>query len=199
MKYLNYLPILILFFTIKIHSQESVVFKVEYKPNHTYSQFTEQSSSQEINYIGSDEILEKIKSNGIENPTISKTTTKLKNINITGKINNNEFPLTIEFKDTGEKSESNIIPLGTIIYGKVKIGETPTLDSINSPKMESELKQVFLKSIQKGISQVTLPNKEIKIGEPFRKKITKYASINLESYKYCGLWDGRPLSCSSYA
>ena len=44
-----------------------------------------------------------------------------------------------------------------------------------------------------------IPDATIRIGEPFRKKITKYASINLESYKYCALWDGQPKSWSSYA
>ena len=44
-----------------------------------------------------------------------------------------------------------------------------------------------------------MPNPEIRIGEPFKKKITKYASINLASYKYCTLWDGRSKSWSSYA
>ena len=51
----------------------------------------------------------------------------------------------------------------------------------------------------RGDSGTCMPDKKIKIGEPFRKKITKHASINLESYKYCGLWNGRPLSWSSYA
>jgi len=50
-----------------------------------------------------------------------------------------------------------------------------------------------------GDSGTCMPNKEIKIGEPFRKKITKNASINLESYKGCWLWDGKPKSWSSYA
>ncbi len=50
-----------------------------------------------------------------------------------------------------------------------------------------------------GNSGTCMPNKEIKIGEPFRKKITKNASINLESYKGCWLWDGKPKSWSSYA
>lgn len=50
-----------------------------------------------------------------------------------------------------------------------------------------------------GDSGTCMPNKDIKIGEPFRKKITKNASINLESYKGCWLWDGKPKSWSSYA
>jgi hypothetical protein len=43
------------------------------------------------------------------------------------------------------------------------------------------------------------PDTETKIGEPFRKKISKYASISLASYKYCSLWSGKPKSWSSYA
>lgn len=37
------------------------------------------------------------------------------------------------------------------------------------------------------------------IGEPFKKKISKYASINLTSYSGALLWDGQPLGWSSYA
>lgn len=36
------------------------------------------------------------------------------------------------------------------------------------------------------------------IGEPFRKKISKAASISLNSFSYCALWDGRPKYFSSY-
>jgi hypothetical protein len=42
-------------------------------------------------------------------------------------------------------------------------------------------------------------NPEIKIGEPFRKKINKWGAISLNTYSYCGLWDGKPKGWSSYA
>jgi len=42
-------------------------------------------------------------------------------------------------------------------------------------------------------------DQRVKIGDPFRKKISKYGSINLNSYSWCGLWDGKSLSWSSYA
>jgi len=44
-----------------------------------------------------------------------------------------------------------------------------------------------------------MPDINFKIGSPFRKKITKYASINLNSYSWCGLWDGKSKGWSSYA
>ena len=44
-----------------------------------------------------------------------------------------------------------------------------------------------------------LPDATIRIGDPFKKKITKYASVELASYKYCTLWNGQSKSWSSYA
>lgn len=172
-----------IFIASNIYSQERVDFKVEYKPSYTYTQLTEQNSSQEITYLGSDEVLEKLKSKGIENPTVTNTLTLLKNINKTGKLKNNEFSLKIEFKDTGEKKVKNIIPFGTVIYGKVKIGEKPTLDSVNSPKMDIEYKKVFLSTMQSVLSQITLPNKEIKIGETFTREMPLTFPIGSESLK----------------
>ena len=43
------------------------------------------------------------------------------------------------------------------------------------------------------------PNENIKLGDPFKKKITKYASLTLNTYSYCSIWDGTPKSWSSYA
>ena len=43
------------------------------------------------------------------------------------------------------------------------------------------------------------PDVSVKIGDPFRKKITKYASVNLNSYSHCGLYNNKPLYWSSYA
>lgn len=43
------------------------------------------------------------------------------------------------------------------------------------------------------------PDLNNKIGEPFKKKISKYASVNIASYKYCSVWDGQPKYYSSYA
>lgn len=45
----------------------------------------------------------------------------------------------------------------------------------------------------------TMPDQNKKIGEPFRKKISKYGSIALASYKYCNLWDGKEEHFSNYA
>lgn len=43
------------------------------------------------------------------------------------------------------------------------------------------------------------PDVSKKIGDPFRKKINNYGGVNLNSYSWCGLWDGEPEAWSSYA
>lgn len=42
------------------------------------------------------------------------------------------------------------------------------------------------------------PDPETKIGEPMLKKLSKHGGVSLNSYSYCGLWDGRPQRWSSY-
>lgn len=144
---------------------------------------TEQSSIQEMTFIATDDVLEKLKSKGIENPTIKNTSYKIYNLNKTGSIKNDEFPITIEIKDTGDKDVVNIIPIETKIYGKVKIGEKPTLDSINSPKMDAEQKRLILSTMQTTFSQITLPNNDIKVGETFTREMPLNIPIGKENLK----------------
>ena len=37
------------------------------------------------------------------------------------------------------------------------------------------------------------------IGEPIRKKISKHATLSIESYAHCSVWNGEPMYWSSYA
>lgn len=65
---------------------------------------------------------------------------------------------------------------------------------------------VFLQEIGKdkiyhplGDRGTVIPDKDFKIGEIFKKKLTKYASVKLTSFANCYLWDGSPKYWSSYA
>jgi hypothetical protein len=42
------------------------------------------------------------------------------------------------------------------------------------------------------------PDVTMFIGEPFLKRINKWGKVNLNSYSYCGLWDGRPKNWTSW-
>ena len=45
---------------------------------------------------------------------------------------------------------------------------------------------------------VTVIQPALPEGQPFRRKITKYGSLRIESYKGASLWKGEPVSFSSY-
>jgi hypothetical protein len=43
------------------------------------------------------------------------------------------------------------------------------------------------------------PNKSNFIGEPFKKKISKYGGVKISSFQFANLWDGRPDHWTAYA
>lgn len=67
-------------------------------------------------------------------------------------------------------------------------GNTVTLQEIGQDKIYD----------QRTDSGKCTPNQEIKKGDPFKKRLSPYGGTKLNSYKYASLYDGRPLSWSSW-
>ncbi len=185
--------------SFKIYSQEEILFKVEYKPQTTYNQTVDQTSENEVLYLGSNEFLEKLKTKGLQNPAVTKSQSKTRNINKTGKtIKNKFFPLTIEFIESPLSKDKQGIPNGTIIYGKVPVGQSPILDSVHSPEMDIEFKKLLVPSMQSTMAQLTLPEKKLKVGESFTREIpltipvgnTNFNMTNTAVYKLNRIVDG---------
>jgi len=153
------------FTTIKT---DGIRFRVEYKPGMRYNETIEQGTEATITYIGSEEFLKNLKDKGVSNPTITNKNLKMVEIMKTGKlIDSIQFPLNIEFVSTTSNDGKQIIPDGTIIYGKASLGGMPTLDSMFSPGMEDETKKVFLKTMASTLSQISFPDKELNVGDTF--------------------------------
>jgi hypothetical protein len=153
-------------------SDEGVLFKVQYKPETKYSETLEQSSQTTIKYHGDDAFLERLEDKGIKNPTItdksSKTIAEFK----TGKLTDGiHFPLTMNFISTTSSDGKQTIPDGTIIYGKSAIDSMPTLDSIFSPGMDDDVKQLFLKTMVNLFNQLTFPAKKLNVGDTFTHEL----------------------------
>lgn len=86
-------------------------FKIAYAPEMVYHQIVEQSSDTELQYIASPEILEKLKSSGVENPTLAKNSTIMESVFKTGKTGKDGFfPVTIEFLKSTNSENKIIIP-----------------------------------------------------------------------------------------
>ena|SRR5699024_7682456 len=151
--------------SISCKGQEEINFKVGYLPNHNYTLTQKQISENNVKYIASEEILQKLKINGIENPTITKDTSLLKSISKTGKLNGNLFPIDIELLE----SNNPTLVSGTKFFGKSIDGKIK-LDSIYSPTMTEEKKRILLPAMESIIDQVKYPDKKIKVGESFEQK-----------------------------
>lgn len=146
-------------------------FKIAYAPEMSYHQIVEQSSETELHYIASPEILERLKNQGVENPTLGKTVTLMESVFKTGKTaKDGYFPVTIKFLKSTNSDNKTIIPDGTLIYGKASDSTMPTLDSIVSKDLDAAFKSTLLQTMQSMFAQIALPEKKLKIGESFTQE-----------------------------
>lgn len=117
MKYKILISLIFVSISFNIYSQNELTLKIRYSPETNYSQTIEQTSENDITYSGSKEFLQKIKDKGIQNPTVTNSTSTIKSIFKTGKLNSkNFFSLTMEFLNSTNNDGKQIIPDGTIIY-----------------------------------------------------------------------------------
>lgn len=162
-----------IFITISLnaYSQNELQFKIQYFPETVYNQTVTQTSENIITYSGSKEFLQKIKDKNIQNPTVTNSSTIIKTEFKTGKLNiKNSFPITMKFLNLTNSEGKKIIPDGTIIYGQGTIDDMPKLDSIVSEGMNNEFKKGLLETMQSTFSQITFPNRKLKIGESFSQE-----------------------------
>ena len=152
-------------------TNDELTFKVQYKPETKYSQTIEQTSHSDIKYSGSEEFLQKLKDKGVQNPAITDKKSKIESVFKTGRLTDGiNFPLTLEFIKTTSSDGKKDIPDGTLIYGHCSIGNMPTLDSIVSNDIDEEFKKSLLQAMQSTFSQLTFPEKRVKVGESFSKE-----------------------------
>lgn len=157
-----YLIILLTSVIISCKSQEEIDFKVGYLPNFNYTLTQKQISENNVRYIATNEILQNLKNNGIENPTITKDSSLIKSISKTGELNGNEFAIDIELLE----SNNPALVSGTKFFGKSIDGRTK-IDSISSSTMTEEKKRTLLLAVESMMNQIKYPDRKIKVGESF--------------------------------
>ena len=171
MKYKILISLVFVLISFNTYSQNELTLKIQYSSETNYSQTIIQTSENYITYSGSKEFLQKIKEKGIQNPTVTNSTSTIKSAFKTGKLNNkNFFPLTMEFLNTTNNDGKKIIPDGTIIYGHGTIDNMPKLDSIVSPDLNNDFKKELLQTMQSTFSQISFPDRKLKIGESFSQE-----------------------------
>jgi len=166
----NFIGLLILLtlFSFVTQAQNSLIFKIQYKPETKYCQTIEQTTFSEVTFSGSREFLQKLKEKGIKNPTLTNTISKIETVFKTEKSNDGlNFPITIEIVKTLNSDGKKPIPDGTLIYGHSSNGKMPVLDSIASDGISEEIKKSLLQAMQSTFSQLNLPERQVEIGKSF--------------------------------
>src|SRR5690554_5575151 len=160
-----YLLILLSITISSCKSQKEINFKVGYLPDMSYALTQKQITENNIKYIASDEFLQNLKDNGIENPTITKDTSLLKSISKTGSLNGNEFSFDTELLE----SNNPTLIKGTKFYGKLIEGKTK-IDSIYSSTMSEDMKNHILPFMESILDQIKFPHIKMKVGDSFELK-----------------------------
>jgi hypothetical protein len=158
------------------YSQDSILFHSNYLPQHIYNNTTTQKFHLEMTYSGSDTVLNKLKEKGITNPSITNREMNFKTTTSTGYLNaENKVPVQLEFIMAHDQDGNSIIPEGTKMFGFVSAYKLPVFDSVASDNMGEEAKTVFLKRFRNFLSQVSIPDKKMTVGDQF----TQTTPINL--------------------
>lgn len=162
------LLILLTQFSCAHHSQDSLTFKIQFKPEKKYSQTIERTSQTVLKYSGSEKSLQILKDRGVKNPTITNKKFLKESILKTGKlIDGTIFPCTVEFIKTTNSDGKKDISDGAIFHGQCSIGNMPIFYSVALDGLDEKYKITLIQTLQNTFSQLSFPEKKLKIGEQF--------------------------------
>ncbi len=141
-------------FTLTAQAQ-TVDFKIEYKPNTTYTSTTSQDNKVEVGYGGE--------------PMVQEMKSQLVNTIKVGALSNGEAPFTIELSmDTSEQGAAQIN--GTKVTGKVKPGQVPVIENVKTPGNEPMMNDMIKGMMEQAMAQTFLPARKVKVGESFTQE-----------------------------
>ncbi len=140
---------------LSVSAQQTVNFKIAYKPNTTYKQTTVQTNKTAVSYGEGMEPM--------ESDSKSTITSTIK----TGKPANGEYSLISEMSFDKDSQEAASLPAGVKLIGKVKNDGSVQIDSLVAPGMEQQMKDVLKQSMKANLTQMMVAEKKVKVGETF--------------------------------
>ena len=160
-------------------AQESVIFKTKFKPSKKYKTQVKTTSHTEIEFIADQEIIDRIKSQGIELPMITESETNMAtDINTQNLDENGEFSATMEYgkmittKTISGKTTTEEKPYsGMKILGKYDIENKFKIDTIIGDKVSQQMRNVLKTTLESVQQAIEFPEKPMKVGESFNSEI----------------------------
>jgi hypothetical protein len=190
--------VLLILISMTSCAQESVLFKTEFKPNKKYKTQLKTTSYTEIEFIADQEIIDRIKNQGIKLPMITESETNMSTDIITRELDENgEFSATMEYGKiistttiNGETSTKEKPYSGMKILGKYDIENKFKVDTIIGDKVSEQMRTVLKTTLENVQQAVKFPEKPMKVGDTFKSEIPMtipmegmnpiYIKINME-------------------
>jgi hypothetical protein len=112
--------------------------------------------------------MQKIKSNNIKNPTISKIKTKTDAELVTEKSSyGTSFLVTLTYKRIMSLDGKNQIPEGTVVHGEIIGEKLPAFSKVVSGTLDFDQKERLLQTVRSNFEQLDFPEQRLKIGDQF--------------------------------
>jgi hypothetical protein len=163
-----YILLLLTQFSCKAPKPEGLILRVQFQPEKTYSISTIRGTETVITYSGEDIAMQKIKSNNIKNPTISKIKTKTDAELVTEKSSSvTSFPVILTYKRIMSLDGKNQIPEGTVVHGEIIGEKLPTFSKVVSGTLDFDQKERLLQTVRSNFEQLDFPEQRLKIGDQF--------------------------------
>lgn len=170
-----------LFILISIIScaQENVIFKTKFKPNKKYKTQVKTISYTEIQFKADKEIIDQLKSQGIDFPMITESETNMSTEIITEKFDKNgELPATMNYgkiiskslingKETIEEKPYS----GIKILGKYDSENKFKVDSIIGDNVSQQMRNVLVMALENVQQTIKFPERSMKVGDKFNSEI----------------------------
>ena len=187
----RFLLFALLLVAFEAKSQQSVLFKVKYSPNHSYSSSFIVDNNTQMNIEADKEIIEKIKAKGIKLPMILTGNTEM-DFNVkTGAIAENKtYPITISYtniktvqKINGEEKIGPQSPLvGLNIFGHYDESGKMHMDSIPGKNVNDTLRSMIFNMVKSFQDKIKFPDYPLKVGDTFSQELPMTLPIEGNSF-----------------
>lgn len=178
---------------------DSLLFSVKIKPEQKYAMEIQRLSETEFKYIGGEKAMNKLRSMGIRTSNVSNRKMQTTLVLTTEKLLDRTYiPVKLEVTRSNSNNGRSDIPQGMVVNGESANGEMPVFSSVQSGKPATMDEKMILQSVQSSFSQLTLPEKKLKIGDlfttestltiPMEKSHVEIAVTN--TYKLTGIANG---------
>lgn len=170
---------LLLLMSISTLAQESIVFEAKFKPNKIYKSHIKSSSSGEIEFIADKEIIDQMKSRGLELPIFTEEITDLSTEITTYDLEENgEFLAKLEYgkmistKTINGKTSSEELPFSNMkILGKYDVENKFKIDSILGENVTQQMRAVLKVTLENVQAAIKFPEEPMMVGDVFNSEI----------------------------